>query len=96
LADADRQAIRACKAALLAILRGAAAPELAAGHPGPPREGGRSSGQLPVPPEGTTVYCQDENGRPCTPDAAFIWCWSGGPQWYYARDYPVPAGHLFG
>jgi hypothetical protein len=30
---------------------------------------------------------------PCGPEAAYMWCWSAGPRWYYVRDHPVPAGN---
>jgi hypothetical protein len=57
---------------------------------------GRVSSDAPAPPPGATIYCQDEHGRPCKPDAAHIWCWSGGPRWYYVKEHPTPARHPSG
>jgi hypothetical protein len=50
----------------------------------------------PIVPPGATIYTQDEHGRPCKPDAAFIWCWAGGPRWFYAKEHPVPIGNPYG
>jgi hypothetical protein len=50
----------------------------------------------PIVPPGMTIYTQNENGRPCKPDAAHMWCWAGGARWYYAREHPVPMGHPYG
>ncbi len=43
-----------------------------------------------TPPAGARLYFADDAGRPCSPAAAFMWCWEGGGQWFHARDYPVP------
>jgi len=68
-----------------------------------PQEPRRASlgGPVPVPvvPTGATIFCQDENGRPCKPEVAFMWTWEvakGADRWWYAREHPVPRGHRYG
>jgi hypothetical protein len=45
----------------------------------------------PDVPPGAKLYYQDQHGRPTNARRAFLWCWAGGPRWYYAAQHPAPA-----
>ncbi len=48
------------------------------------------SATRPEPPPGATLYFQDERCRPCSPEQACLWTWSGAREWFYVKDHPVP------
>jgi hypothetical protein len=96
LTDADRQAIRAHKADLLAVLRDRAAIESMKGITVGTGTGiaiGIAAGPPASPPKDALLYCQDERGRPTGPETAWMWTWAGADCWHYANQHPVPAGH---
>jgi hypothetical protein len=47
----------------------------------------------PVVPKGAPLFFLDENGRPTDARRSVLWCWEGGPRWYYTAQNPVPSGH---
>jgi hypothetical protein len=72
------------KAEMMAALRAPAPPpEIDAPDPSPASE--------PDVPPGSRLYYQDNRGRPTDARRAFLWCWAGGPRWYYAARHPAPA-----
>jgi hypothetical protein len=45
----------------------------------------------PVPPRGARIYLCRKDCAECEPgDEVYMWCWEGGPRWYYARTHPAP------
>jgi hypothetical protein len=50
----------------------------------------------PVVPKGAVLFFADEAGRPTDARRSTMWCWSGGPRWYYTAQHPPPAGHPSG
>src|SRR5262245_52981689 len=42
------------------------------------------------PPPGARLFFQGEDGRPCGPEEAYLWCWERGPSWFYVSDVPPP------
>jgi hypothetical protein len=47
----------------------------------------------PEVPRGARLFFQDDRGRPCRPESAHMWCWSGGPRWFYVAEHAPPGGH---
>lgn len=43
-----------------------------------------------MPPPGVRLFFSDDDGRPCKPDDAYMWCWEGAPRWIYTLDFPPP------
>jgi hypothetical protein len=47
----------------------------------------------PNPPPHAEIIVADRNG--CTPaknGEEFMWCWTGGPGWYFVEKHPLPKG----
>jgi hypothetical protein len=43
-------------------------------------------------PVDVVIVVADEDGYtdPAMKGPPYMWCWTGGPTWYYVRDYPIP------
>jgi hypothetical protein len=39
------------------------------------------------------LFCQDDRGRPCSREDAYLWTWAGASRWYYVSVNPVPTDH---
>jgi hypothetical protein len=48
------------------------------------------SAGTPTPPPGARLFFSDADGRPCKAEDAYLWCWEGGPEWYYTYKNPPP------
>jgi hypothetical protein len=52
--------------------------------------------EIPVPPPDALLYVLNEKGQTAGPkDAPYLWCWEGGPRWYYASVHPIPLGRRY-
>ena len=66
-------------------------PDLPPPRPAIPREA------VPVavlPPAGVRLFFSDDDGRPCKAEDSFMWCWEGGPRWFYTSKNPPPPSGL--
>ena len=80
LTEEDWEALKGQRASLVALLQEEAA-ILAASESEP----------QPVPPLGVKIWLCRKDCAECEPgDEVYMWCWEGGPQWYYADRYPPP------
>jgi hypothetical protein len=42
------------------------------------------------PPPDAVLYYADKDLRPCDPQDAYLWCWSGSPRWFYTSEHASP------
>ncbi|MFO0863919.1 MAG: hypothetical protein U0744_04580 [Gemmataceae bacterium] len=72
------------QAGALAVVHGKAAGNLKCGHQKLP---------YPDPPPHAEIIVADGLGRtPAKHGEEFMWCWTGGPGWYFVKEHPLPKG----
>ena len=80
LTEQDKADMKAHRSELIAILQNEEEAEKL-----------RDRVEQPIPPAGARIYLCKRDCTECGPgDEVYMWCWEGGPQWYYTPQYPPP------